>query len=196
MKWIFFGDSLTSCADLAPGERWVETVRQSLGSASLVLNKGEPGQNTRQALERFQNDVLLEQPSHLYIHFGANDCVHWDSMKGQALVYPQSFRCNLLEMIAKARAFSINRLFLGTTHPLRRPKLEMNGKSHAENCRDYNAIIREVSKEACVALVDHEQHPGFSNAEALLVDGIHLSRVGSQYYAQTFLEALRRDKNL
>lgn len=184
MKGIFFGDSIVECGHLEAPKRWAERVR--LGSSAVSWEaRGVSGQNTRQALERLQADVLKVGAGILYVQFGINDSCHWDSLNGCPVVSPDAFKANLAEVVLKARAFGIGRIALATNHPLARPRMEKNGKSHGQNCARYNELVRQVAQEVSVDLVDHEAHWQAHGTTAWLeADGIHLSEQGADAYAQ------------
>ncbi len=153
------------------------------------FNRGISGETTRQGLERFPRDVQVLEPNVMTLQFGLNDCNCWDTDRGLPRVSEAAYRANLLEMIARARAFGASHIILSTNHPTLRYRKLIDGKTLEERRIKYNEIVRDVAKEAKVILCDIEK--AFEDVDrdqlrAMLLpepDVLHLSQLGHERYA-------------
>ena len=132
-KTIFFGDSSANCNGLPHSDTWPAIVRDTLNKqfGSRVNLKFETSvateENTRDALERLQRDILLAEPNILTVQYGTNDSTYLMSNRGAPLVSQDAFRFNLLELVDKCRLFNIRRLIFITNHPVAMDRYDING---------------------------------------------------------------------
>jgi acyl-CoA thioesterase I len=68
---IFFGDSLTFGYGVPKQNSWVHKINQEF--SLLSLNKACNGDTTTSMLSRYYNDVLIHNPSKIFIMCGTND---------------------------------------------------------------------------------------------------------------------------
>jgi len=192
------GDSITEGQYVHHSQRWTERVTREIRTFASDLidtdqlhffNRGISGETTRQGLERFPRDVQVLQPNVMTLQFGLNDCNCWDTDRGLPRVSEAAYRANLLEMIARARAFGAAHIILSTNHPTLRHRKLICGQTLEERRVQYNEIVREVAKEANVILCDIEK--AFANVDrdqlsTMLLsepDVLHLSQLGHEKYA-------------
>lgn len=192
------GDSITEGQYVHHSQRWTERVTREIRTFASDLidtdqlhffNRGISGETTRQGLERFPRDVQVLQPNVMTLQFGLNDCNCWDTDRGLPRVSEAAYRANLLEMIARARAFGAAHIILSTNHPTLRHRKLICGQTLEERRVQYNEIVREVAKEANVILCDIEM--AFANVDrdqlsTMLLsepDVLHLSQLGHEKYA-------------
>jgi lysophospholipase L1-like esterase len=191
IRIIHFGDSLTECINIKESEKWSYLCKEALiqkykHSITLgVQNKGICGNNTRQALERMQEDVQFEEPDILTIQFGVNDSDYWLSNRGVPVVSELAFKANLIEMIERARIFGIDHIIFHTNHCFSKDRIEINEKTHNENIQNYNQIIRRIANEFECELVDI--HKALLNRSPDMYtlphpDGVHLNEFGCKLY--------------
>lgn len=195
---VFMGDSITEGQYVHHSQRWTERVTREIRTFASDLidtdqlhffNRGISGETTRQGLERFPRDVQVLQPNVMTLQFGLNDCNCWDTDRGLPRVSEAAYRANLLEMIARARAFGAAHIILSTNHPTLRHRKLICGQTLEERRVQYNEIVREVAKEANVILCDIEM--AFANVDrdqlsTMLLsepDVLHLSQLGHEKYA-------------
>lgn len=195
---VFMGDSITEGQYVHHSQRWTERVTREIRTFASDLidadqlhffNRGISGETTRQGLERFPRDVQVLQPNVMTLQFGLNDCNCWDTDRGLPRVSEAAYRANLLEMIARARAFGAAHIILSTNHPTLRHRKLICGQTLEERRVQYNEIVREVAKEANVILCDIEK--AFANVDrdqlsTMLLpepDVLHLSQLGHEKYA-------------
>ena len=75
-------------------------LRAKFGRKFHVINSGVCGNNTRDALARFDRDVAAFHPDAVIVTFGGNDC----NPKPEKFVPDAEFCANLSEIVAKVRA--------------------------------------------------------------------------------------------
>jgi lysophospholipase L1-like esterase len=198
---VFFGDSITAGQYVSPEHHWTTLVRERLPDSGLndvdYTVSAVSGETTRQALERFPNDVQSVRPHVITIQYGLNDCNRWQTDEGLPRISEMAFEANLLDMIARARRFGATEVILLTTHPTLRTNV-FDDRISYEDCRHrYNEIVRGVARDAGAQLLDIEaEFARFHDrlAELLLEppDVLHLSAAGHAVYAD-LLEPVLRD---
>ena len=99
---VLFGASNTE--RYMPVVHWgdvLETgLRAKFGRKFHVINSGVCGNNTRDALARFDRDVAAFHPDAVIVTFGGNDC----NPKPEKFVPDAEFSANLDEIVARVRA--------------------------------------------------------------------------------------------
>ena len=68
---ICFGNSITAGTGAGPGEDYPSILQKKISLP--VINAGVPGETTRDALRRIQDDVLSKNPKIVIVEFGGND---------------------------------------------------------------------------------------------------------------------------
>ena len=169
---VCIGDSITSGQHAPAGAGWVELLG--------YVNAGVPGDTTRLGLERFPADVQESGADTVLIQFGHNDANCWISDHGLPRVSLAAFRANLVEMIVRARWFSIKPVVIGLTCPDCMP-------GYVATCRRYDRETYDVAYETGVQWIDMWRH---FDPRYYLNDGLHLNEDGHRLYAdrvQSFL---------
>jgi sialidase-1 len=211
---IMFGDSTTAPR---PGSvKKVYSVRvnealQSVGSTLSVHNAGLGGNTTRDALKRFERDVLRHKPRIVVIQFGINDAAVdvWKKPPATAPRVPMAeYLANMRTLITTAQQQKI-KVIVMTTNPLRwTPKMkDLYGKSpyNAEaadgfetlHLAAYNDALRSLAKELNVPLVDvRAAYSDFAakhqtTVDAMLLDGIHPGDPGHELVSELLVPAIR-----
>jgi acyl-CoA thioesterase I len=187
-KLIFFGDSICTGQYVSIHKGWVTQLSKSLSNKNImVLNSSVNGRTSRQALEDMPYHIQEQHPNFLVIQFGMNDCNYWNSDRGVPRVSPKSFEANLEEMINRALAFEVEKIFLNTNHPtgLNQVKLFYTKITYEDSNEQYNTIIRKVAENNNVILNDIE--PEFINhrkdlKDLLLPDLLHPNELGHKLY--------------
>jgi len=202
---VFMGDSITEGQFVHHSLRWTERVARQIRAVVSTkfdtdslhfFNRGISGETTRQGLERFPRDVQVLGPHIMTLQFGLNDCNCWDTDRGLPRVSEAAYRANLLEMIDRARTFGAGHIILSTNHPTLRFRLLASNQTLEDRRAVYNAIVRDVAREAKVALCDiDEAFSGFNKAELATMllaepDVLHLSALGHEKYAAAIYEPI------
>ncbi len=164
MRTVAFGDSVTYGEHVSPDQTWAVLCG--------FIPKGVCADTTRLALERFPRDVQQSGASRVLIQFGFNDCNRWDTDRNLPRVSPHAFEANLREMVARAQAFQIEPVLVGTFRTAKNSGYETDR-------RQYNDIIRSVAAFDNIELVDPEPHIERGH----LWDDLHLNREGHRVFA-------------
>lgn len=193
-----FGDSIAFGQFVSPHLTWCAKLSKLLEPENVLLQvTARNGETTRQALERFEFDVLHHRPDAVWIQFGINDANYWPSQDGRPRVAPNAFEHNLREMLNAALLRGCQRIILATNHPVTRHRPSPNGEdSLASNVLRYNDLIRKITGDVAtnhVELFDfanilHEA--GIPPEVYLLGDGVHLSVDGHALYASEAYDTL------
>lgn len=194
----FFGDSICVGQGISIHKGWVTRISENLERLGLendtvvsVDNKSINGNTTRMALERMPYDIQGTNYTILMIQFGINDCNHWETDRGVPRVSPLAFEANLNEMIDRAMAFDVKKVFLNTNHPtLRNEQLSHSSIIFQDNVKRYNDIIRKVTDNRNdVQLNDVEgyifkclEEEKLEVSDIVLEDKLHISLKGHDMY--------------
>jgi lysophospholipase L1-like esterase len=206
---VLFGDS-TTAARAGVSKVYAVRISEALaasGTELAVVNAGVGGNTTRDAVKRFERDVLRHRPRILVIQFGINDSAVdvWKQPPATVSRVPlPEYVRNLRTMIRSAREQQIH-VILMTPNPLRwTPKLkELYGRppydpAAEEGCEratllPYVAAVRLMAAEMKVPLVDvHAAYPTFAarhqtTVDGLLLDGMHPNDWGHELVAELIL---------
>jgi lysophospholipase L1-like esterase len=203
MKFIIFGESVCYGQFVSPHLIWATKLSEFLQNRTQSLwlnNSSGNGDTTRLALERMPFDVQTHGIDIFYTQFGFNDCNYWKSDCGVPRVSEVAFKCNLIEIISRARKFGAKKVLIGTNHStLKTSKFDGFNLSFQESNERYNEIIREVAQESKAILVDHEniwKSKSLNLSEYLLPDQIHLSQLGHQIYFEEISNSLIKNVSL
>jgi len=198
MKILFLGDSIMNGQNVNLSNSYVSRISlfysKNSDSNILVENISVNGKTTREALIDFPKDVQSSGADILLIQFGLNDLNHWATDKGLPRVNMNSFRYNLEEMVDRARAFGIQKVFLVSNHPIRKI-VDINKAmiNLEEFNQKYNAVIEDTARVKGTYFIDmHTILSQLNEAEYLQVDGVHPSNRGNQFYYDEVLNRLNR----
>lgn len=214
---IAFGDSTT--APRKVGEKpltvYADRLRDELarrGSIADVRNAGVGGNDTSQARERFDKDVLNHGPHAVILQFGINDA-SVDVWKNPPATQPRvdkaAFSGNMRTFVAELkRAGAV--VILMTPNPMRwtpamirqygkppyRPD-DPNGFNVLLD--DYAEAVREIARDEKVPLVDvHRmftelERKGDRSMDELLLDGVHPNAEAHRAIADALLPILLKE---
>jgi lysophospholipase L1-like esterase len=196
MKLVFFGDSVTDAKhdinsdypNLNLGLGYVLFAKAKLvenGYDFEVVNRGIAGQCTKDLIERFERDVVLEQPDVLTMLVGAND--FWfglDLFRERYETLISLFK----ERLPNTKIILMQPFVLKGYHSDSR-----NGVYH--KIREYAKIVDEIAVKYGYPYVEL-QKPLDETAqkvgeEALLYDGIHPNVYGAKFLADKWFEVFR-----
>ena len=190
LTMVHFGDSITFGQYVDPASRWTTLLEDRLRPAVeatdvelVIQNRGVSGETTRQALERYPEDVQSVAPDILTLQFGLNDCNRWATDGGLPRVSEQAYVANLHEMIERARRFGVRRIIVANNHPTLRDDDYERGNAR------YGELACEVAADQGTVFCDiRGAFIEFSVAELAelllpLPDVLHLSEEGNRVYA-------------
>ena len=203
-KIVYFGDSITYAlghdhkgVDIK--DRWSNLVDLKLkqyekkGIFTYSSNLGINGDTTRLGLLRI-NDVYKFKPDLVIMQFGYNDCNFWITDSGYSRVNIDSFKFNLIEMINKFKANKVKQIILCTNYLMPIHTKKLNGNSWNDNIKKYNEIIRRISQQKNITLIDIEKKfTDKSKINYLNEDGkwLHLSKKGNYIYFKIVLDTIK-----
>jgi lysophospholipase L1-like esterase len=207
---IAFGDSTT-----APrGELVVfaDLIRERLnadapGAAVDVINAGVPSNTTEDARQRFESDVLSQDPDLVILQFGINDSAI-DVWKGDTAsrIRFETYVENLRTMVHRLKGAGVDAILM-TPNPMcwtelmlsyyAKPPYDTNDPDGMNApLRPYTQAVRDVAREEGVMLVDadaafreYATAPGRAIGD-LLLDGCHPNAAGHRIEADLLMPAL------
>jgi lysophospholipase L1-like esterase len=193
MNFYFFGDSICFGQYVSVEKAWVHKTAEWLNKTYsdneyTVMNPSIIGNTTRDALIRYYQDVLTRNPDIIYVQFGMNDCNIWDTERGIQRVMPKTFEANLTELYVRSQTVQCKKFMVGTNHP------SYKNPNYDERNKEYNEIIRKISKQNKRPIIDHEQYwinSQLTPSEYLLSDGVHLNHYGHIKYYHKIITDLK-----
>ena len=173
---VAFGASNTE--RYMPGIHWVDVLelglRSRFGRKFQIINSGVCGNNTRNALARFDRDVALFQPAMVIVTLGGNDC-RTDSQS----VPECEFRANMEAIGTKIEALNAIPVF----QTYYKMDLQAMEQVRAERFVRNMEIIREIAKEHSWHLVDQyavfEKVPFAVHRYELMINSMHTNEQGN-----------------
>lgn len=212
---VMFGDSTTAPRPETVKQVYAVRIGEELSRSDphiTIHNAGIGGNTTRDAMTRFQSDVLAYNPTLIVIQFGINDAAVdvWQSPPAtQPRVPLPEYRQNLRTMITTAQKAQI-KVILMTTNPMRwtTHNKELYGKPPYDPANPegfeqpfllkYNAALRQLARELDVPLIDvHASYFPWAKQNGLsikdmLPDGIHPNDLGHSLVAELLSPVIRR----
>ncbi len=189
IKIVCIGDSITGWADLSKYMKFSNVLELMIGvrvgfDAVTIINKGIGGDTTQGVRERFNADVLQQNPDIVIILIGGNDV---------ARSFPQQKTQENLDYIYSALKDNNIRTLGMLYHVLPNPK---NPATAWETLDDNNELITETAKQYGVEILDMSiemknalNH--YSNAELVNSnDGVHLNPGGELVFAKAIFNKL------
>ena len=148
-----------------------------------MINSGISGNNTRDALQRFDRDVASFAPDIVIITLAGNDCIPDPARH----VPPEEFAANLERIVAKVRALNAIPI-LQTYYKVNYADVEpVRGKLFIQ----YMDIIRETAAKNQVFLVDQYKYfdalPNDIFLYKLMLNSFHVNEYGNMFIGVNLL---------
>lgn len=177
---VVFGDSITlgyGATDNYPN-MWANQLKQKYSDAIIkMVNSGVSGNTADDGLMRLKKDVIEHQPDLVTIAFGLNDL-----KKGWT---KQEFKTNLKKIIEEIENQTQAEILLMTTSVV-------NVMFFTQYISPFNAVIKEVSKEYKIGLVDinnaWKKRIKKTPLNTLLIDGIHPNEEGHKIFVEELMK--------
>lgn len=183
MKLVCFGDSITARTE--GHERALLTIKleEKLGEDWKVINAGVPGDNTFDALERIEKDVLIHHPDFVTVLFGANDAGF------HKMVKLDDYASNLIHI---ATSIDPKKTVLISPAPVDESLQEARTNSVL---KQYAEVVREVSVITGSYFIDLftnmiEIHNLTEILRGQLNDGLHFGELGYDYLSDMISKEL------
>lgn len=167
--------------------------------APLIYNLGIPDHTTNNLLSSFKSEikVRLWQDDTVIIMIGKNDAILENATQTLA-VPPEKFEANLKKLIQIAKQYA-KYIVLVETLPVDDKRVDpipwLPTHSYKnEYVAQYNDIIRKVSKQEGIALVEIYSKLINTDFEKLLEDGVHPNSEGHQWVCNQVKNYLLKSK--
>jgi lysophospholipase L1-like esterase len=204
-KLIMMGDSVTDCGRAQPvgeglfgatGNGYVALVDALLSSTYpergiRVINMGTGGNTVRELKDRWQRDIIEQQPDWLSVMIGINDVWRQHDLPRQpeTHVYLEEYRRTLDELIATTKPL-VKGLVLMTPY-----FIESSTQDAMRAQMDqYGAAVRDIAKRHKTFFVDTQaafnQFLTHYHSAALTWDRVHPNTNGHMILARAFLQAV------
>lgn len=189
IRYLALGDSYVVGEGLPARDAWpaqLVSAAETQGiKMTLVSTIARNGWTSSQLIDNGQGDIIVAKPDFVTLQIGANDVIQGNS--------PQRFRDNLhvlydqITGVVPASRVVVLTIpdFLVTSKGLSYER----GGATAQLLREFNSIIKDVSAERNIAVVDvYEISKGMSgNPNLVSRDGFHPSSAEYQRWVQVIL---------
>ncbi|MBE6613917.1 MAG: GDSL family lipase [Ruminococcaceae bacterium] len=207
---VFTGDSVTDAERKRPiGEglwegvgngyvRQIENILNVVYPDRLywISNTGCSGDNSRDLLNRWQNDVMNLKPDWVSVMIGVNDC--WQRFFTPAIltrqVFAAEYKQNLCEMMERTLPVVKGMVLLSPYY------IESNREDSMRAAIDeYVGICAEVAKKYNTVFVNTQQafdeYLVYRHSSCVAWDRVHPGPIGSAIIAREFLKAVGMDRS-
>lgn len=185
---VFLGDSNMDeihWSTVAPFPNIVSATLKRVNPKIKIVNSGKGGDDSSEALERFEPDVVAHKPQLTFIMLGGNDCHHWGGP--DPAVTPEQFRENICRMVDELR--SIGSRVVLMTYP-EGPELEDEDlavfRQIVEQTEDVADSLRTLTFDSA-AIIN-----GMGADKAYAVDHIHHNKDAHLAIAKKLLYYIAR----
>jgi len=193
---VCLGDSVTKGArsGVEPSDTFCAVLQKMLDSSQRpieVINSGIGGHTTKDALARFERDVLAHEPATVVIMFGLNDS--WiDAGKSASRLTVDQYRGNLQAMLSELKRRDI-KVVLMTPNPALAP---MYPAERNLTLKPYVDVVRELARSEHLELID--LYARFAelalegvDPNTLFTDAMHPNPAGHRLIAELLAPRLR-----
>jgi len=176
MKLLLFGDSLTFGYGVWEKDN-IETLIKSAYPQWQIINKGVNGDTTREALDRFEADVLSYNPDAVTFLFGSNDSAMGDGPYRTVYEYNLNMEIMTEQLLLKNKNIKI--IYI-TPPPV--DETVFMPWTYNDRLAPYCGACRKLAEKYNGILVDFNQYFTLlaenNIAQYLQEDGCHLSEKG------------------
>ena len=189
---VAFGDSITEgVIGIRPEENWMRLVQEEFGDAVRMCNAGVGGNSAREAMMRYDRDVLGRKPDVILLEFGGNN---HDPQNRRRNVSDEEFKA-ILEDYASRVPNGVR--VIAVTFPPIKDEWHAYGRHPAikdgldEAMQSQREILRSFARDRGWPIVDLYAAMKDRREEVLLSDGVHLNPVGQRVFADMVGAALK-----
>jgi lysophospholipase L1-like esterase len=184
MKLVLFGDSITARTEGHDIPLLTIKLEDKLSGNWNIINAGMPGNNTFNALDRIEKDVLFHNPDFVTVLFGANDAAFHNKM-----VQLNDFERNLTNIVT---AITPKKTILISPTPV--DERLQHARTNAM-LKQYTEIVRAVSEATGSHYIDlFSSMVNLHNLPEILKglrnDGLHFGELGYDYISNKICEKL------
>lgn len=187
--YVAMGDSFTAGTGSAPGRRWADQLAQRLAEgrpAFVYRNLAVEGARSAEVLDQLPAAVALG-PDLVTVVCGANDVLF--SVRPDADAYAR--RLGAIFNVLRSADSGVT--LATATMPERWDFLALGPRTRERLARgivDFNEATREVAAEHRAFCLEVAGHPGLSEADNFVDDGLHPSAQGHDKAATGFARLL------
>ncbi|MBE5106130.1 SGNH/GDSL hydrolase family protein [Bacillus thuringiensis] len=181
---VCFGDSITADDALFDGTPRLTTRLQGVFPNWKVVNAGVPGDNTFDALNRIDEDVLSYRPDFVTVFLGTNDAVSYSQVSLQA------YKENLEKIVNQV---SSDKVLLISPAPVDEERQHYRTN---KVLGQYADVVEEVARETgshflnlYTEMIQEQHYKRFVENDEK--DGLHFGTEGYEYVAKLIGEKLK-----
>ena len=195
MRIVAFGNSITEgkAGGITPEQNWLTLLSKKLGGDFEFFNAGVGGNSAREAMARYEKDVLSCDPDVILLEFGGNNHDPAPERKARR-VSDQEFR-SLLEKF-KAGLPANCQVVMITFPPVINEQHQyfsrVPGGKVDEELQSQRQIVRDFAAENGYPLLDLYKEIYPRRYELIFPDGIHLNPAGQVFFAELVAQTLKK----
>ncbi|MDQ0874320.1 lysophospholipase L1-like esterase [Paenibacillus sp. V4I3] len=184
MKLVCFGDSITARTEGYDRPLLTLKLKEKLRGNWEVINAGVPGNNTYDALQRIEKDVIIHNPDLVTVLFGANDAAF------HKMIQLQDYKRNLTDIV---KMITPRKTILISPSPV--DESLQHARTNAV-LRQYTDSVKEVSVATGSYYIDlFSNMVGLQNLSDILLglrnDGLHFGERGYDYLSDEIYKKLQ-----
>lgn len=198
-KILFIGDSITAAGlrifTDKIGTGYVRLIHDYLKVSKLnnpleIVNKGVSGDRVIDLAERWDQDVIAEQPDYVSISIGVNDVWRQLDRKLLSQVYPKEFEQVYDDLLKRIKMETEAKIILMEPTVIEEV-IESEGNI---KLKPYIEAIHKLADKYDATIIP--THQTFLNylekegTEDLTTDGVHMTSVGNTLMAKTWLNVM------
>ena len=192
MKIVAFGDSITKGSGVEPEQCWLKHLGKKLGNAFELINAGVGGNSAREAMARYEKDVLSHAPDAVFLEFGGNNHDPHDPARKvddtEFAGHLKTFKAKLPEncrVIVITFPPIIDEWHAYTPHiPGGKPDQALDSQRQ---------IVRQFAQANDYPLLDLYALMYPRRYELLLKDGVHLNPAGQEFFAEEMYKLMKQE---
>ena len=193
MRIVAFGDSITEGkVGITPEQNWLLLLGKKLGPRFELFNAGVGGNSAREAMARYERDVLARKPDAILLEFGGNNN---DPRNPGRQVDDAEFKRHLLDF--RSRLPENCKVVMITFPPIideQHAWQEMiPGGKLDDQLQSQRQIVREFAAENRWPLLDLYRLMWDRRYELILPDGVHLNPAGQVFFAEAVYQLIKQE---
>lgn len=193
MKIVAFGDSITEGkTGITPEQNWLLLLGKKLGPRFELFNAGVGGNSAREAMARYEKDVLARQPDAILLEFGGNNN---DPRRPERRVDDAEFKRHLLDF--RSRLPANCKVVMITFPPIideqHAWRTLIPGGKIDDQLQSQRQIVRGFAAENRWPLLDLYKLMWDRRYELILPDGVHLNPAGHRFFAEAVYQLIKQE---
>lgn len=194
MRIVAFGDSITEgkAGGITQEQNWLFLLGKKLGPRFELFNAGVGGNSAREAMARYERDVLAYEPDAILLEFGGNNN---DPRNPQRHVDDAEFRQHLLDF--RSRLPKNCRVVMITFPPIideqHAWRTMIPGGKLDDQLQSQRQIVRGFAAENHWPLLDLYRLMWDRRYELILPDGVHLNPAGQEFFAEAVYQLIKQE---